>query len=96
MRIVWLIRARIARENSIEFIAQENLTAALNQLNEIERQVDLLLDHPKLGRAGRVKGTRELVVSRTSFIALYRIVGDEIQLMNILHGAQKWPNSGKG
>ncbi|PHU99802.1 type II toxin-antitoxin system RelE/ParE family toxin [Iodobacter sp. BJB302] len=91
MRIVWLTRARVARENAIEFIAQENLTAALNQLDEIERQVDLLLDHPKLGRAGRVKGTRELVVSRTPFIALYRIVGDEIQVMNLLHGAQQWP-----
>ena len=91
MRIVWLTRARIARENAIEFIAKENQTAALNQLDEIERQVDLLLEHPKLARAGRVKGTRELVVSRTPFIALYRIVGDEIQVMNLLHGTQQWP-----
>ncbi len=94
MRIVWLTRARIAREMAIEWIAQENPTAALNQLDEIERQVDLLLDHPKLGRAGRVKGTRELVVSRTPFIALYRIAGDEIQVMNLLHGAQQWPLNG--
>lgn len=94
MRIVWLTCARIARENAIEFIAQENLNAALSQLDEIERQIDLLLDHPKLGRAGRVKGTRELVVSRTPFIALYRIVGDEIQVMNLLHGAQQWPLNG--
>jgi toxin ParE1/3/4 len=95
MRIVWLTRARIARENAIEFIAQENPTAALNQLGEIERQIDLLVDHPKLGRAGRVKGKRELVVNRTPFIVVYRIVGDDIQVMNLLHGAQQWPNLDK-
>lgn len=95
MRIVWLTRARIARENAIEFIAQENSIAALHQLDEIEHQIDLLVEHPKLGRPGRVKGTRELVISRTPFIALYRIVGDEIQVLNFLHGAQQWPSSGK-
>lgn len=94
MRIVWLTRARLARENAIEFIAQENPIAALYQLDEIEHQIDLLVDHPKLGRSGRVKGTRELVISRTPFIALYRIVGDEIQVLNLLHGAQQWPSSG--
>ncbi|MGL6012734.1 MAG: type II toxin-antitoxin system RelE/ParE family toxin [Shewanella oncorhynchi] len=68
MQIVWLSRASIAREKAIEWIAKENLTAALNQLDEIEQQVDLLVAHPKLGRIGRVKGTRELVISRTPFI----------------------------
>jgi toxin ParE1/3/4 len=91
MQIVWLSRARIAREKAIEWIAKENLTAALNQLDEIERQVDLLVAHPKLGRIGRVKGTRELVISRTPFIVLYRVIGNEIQVLNFLHSSQQLP-----
>ena len=91
MQIVWLSRARIAREKAIEWIAEENLTAALNQLDEIERQVDLLVAHPKLGRIGRVKGTRELVISRTPFIVLYRVIGNEIQVLNFLHTSQQLP-----
>lgn len=91
MQIVWLSRARIARENAIEWIAKENLTAALNQLDEIERQVDLLVTHPKLGRIGRIKGTRELVISRTSFIVLYRVIRNEIQVLHFLHHSQQEP-----
>jgi toxin ParE1/3/4 len=37
-----------------------------------------------------VAGTRELVVSRTPFIVVYA-VGDAVELLRILHGAQQWP-----
>ena len=53
----------------------------------------MLLLHPKLGRAGRIKGTRELVVSRTSFIVAYRIEGQRIEVIRLLHGAQRWPDA---
>jgi plasmid stabilization system protein ParE len=45
-----------------------------------------------MGRAGRVEGTRELVISRTSYIAAYRIVGDVSRILRVLHGAQQWPD----
>jgi len=44
---------------------------------EIERQTDLLADHPLMGREDRVKGTRELVIGRTPFIAVYCIKKEE-------------------
>jgi toxin ParE1/3/4 len=61
----------------------------LSQLDEIERQTDRLADYPKLGRPGRVKGTRELVVNRTPFIVVYRIKGEIVQILRVLHGAQQ-------
>ncbi len=91
MRIEWTVSAGNDRENLIEYIAQDSPTAALNQLDEIERQTDRLAEYPKLGRPGRMKGTRELVVNRTSFIAVYRIKSDTVQVLRLLHGAQKWP-----
>ena len=57
----------------------------------IERQVDRLIDHPHLGRAGREKATRELVITRTPFIVVYRIKPGVIEILLILHGAQDWP-----
>ena len=54
-------------------------------------QVSLLVDKPRLGRPGRVKGTRELVVVRTPFIVAYRIIGKSVQILRVLHGAQQWP-----
>lgn len=92
MKIIWLPRAHLAREAAIEYIAQDNPLAALDQLDEIVRQTNLLMTHPEVGRAGRVMNTRELVINHTLFILVYRIHNDVIQVLHFLHGAQQWPN----
>lgn len=91
MRVKWMVRAGSDRENAINYIAEDCITAALSQLDEIERQTARLAEYPELGRVGRVKGTRELIINRTSFIAVYRINGEIIQILRVLHGAQQWP-----
>ena len=93
MVLVWTPRARRAREEVIDYIAEDNPVAALGQLDEIERQTDMLIQHPEMGRPGRVDGTRELVVSRTPFIVVYRVkpLAGRIELIRFLHGAQQWP-----
>lgn len=91
MYVFWTPRARAERAAVIDYIAQENPLAALDQLDEIELQTNLLATQPKMGRVGRIKGTRELVISRTPFIVVYRIEGQRIEILRFLHGAQKWP-----
>lgn len=93
MRLLWTPRARRAREAAIDYIAQDNPSAALGQLNEIERQTDLLIESPKMGRPGRMKNTRELVISRTPFIVVYRVKAkaQRIELFRFLHGSRQWP-----
>jgi toxin ParE1/3/4 len=46
-----------------------------------------------MGRVGRVAGTRELVLSRTPYIVIYELRGpdEEIYILRLLHGAQRWP-----
>jgi toxin ParE1/3/4 len=51
----------------------------------------MLLEHPKMGRPGRVEGTRELVVSNTPFIVIYRLQGQHVEVIRLLHSAQLWP-----
>jgi toxin ParE1/3/4 len=91
MPVQWTVSAGLDRKAAIDYIAKDNLSAALSQLDEIEGQTDRLADYPKLGRPGRVKGTRELVVNRTPFIVVYRIKGEMVQILRVLHGAQQWP-----
>ncbi|WP_321959337.1 type II toxin-antitoxin system RelE/ParE family toxin [Burkholderia cenocepacia] len=93
MELVWTPRARRAREAAIDYIAQDNPLAALGQLDEIERQTDMLIENPEIGRPGRVDGTRELVINRTPFIIVYRLKprAQRIELIRFLHGAQQWP-----
>jgi len=93
--IAWLPEANRNRFAQLDYIAQANPLAAADQDEEIEHQVDMLLQHPKMGRPGRIKGTRELVISRTPFIAVYRLKGTQrIEIVRLFHGSQQWPPEG--
>ena len=91
MILEWLPAAKSDFAAVIDFIARDNLFAAIEQGDEIERQVAQLVEHPSMGRIGWVETTRELVISRTPFIAVYRIEQNRIQILRILHGARMWP-----
>lgn len=93
MQLVWLLAASQAREAAIAYIAEDNPAAALDQLNAIEQQTSLLAAPPHLGRPGRVRGTRELVLVGTPFIVVYRVRRKTriVELFRFLHGAQQWP-----
>lgn len=50
-----------------------------------------LLSFPRRGRPGKKEGTRELVLTSLPYLVVYRIRGEVIELLRILHGAQKLP-----
>lgn len=89
--LVWLQRAIQDRDAQLDYIAQDNPMAAVSQGDRIAEQVEILKQHPQMGRPGRKQGTRELVISRTPFIVVYRIKTKRIELLRVLHGAQQWP-----
>ena len=91
MMLVWTPRAREQRSKAIDHIAQNNPVAALEQLDEIEKQTDTLLQHPEIGRKGRRQGTRELVISHTYFVVVYCIKAKHIVIVRLLHTSQAWP-----
>jgi toxin ParE1/3/4 len=92
LRVVeWLPLANKNRFEQLDYIAQDNPIAAISQDEEVEHQVDMLINHPQMGRPGRKRGTRELVISRTPFVAVYRVKGKRIEVIRLLHSAQQWP-----
>ena len=50
-----------------------------------------LLTFPGRGRAGKKRGTRELVLSPLPYIVVYTVRGEIVYVVRILHGAQQWP-----
>lgn len=58
---------------------------------EINQQVRMLTEFPTLGRKGRIPGTRELVINRSPFILIFRVRKARIEILRMLHGAQRWP-----
>lgn len=96
MIIVWLPEAKRNRFDQLDHLAEDSPLAAADQDDEIERQVNMLSAQPKLGRPGRVKGTRELVISSTPFVLIYRQKGRQrIEVLRLLHGSQRWPPKGR-
>jgi toxin ParE1/3/4 len=51
----------------------------------IHSQIDLLAEFPGHGRTGRKPDTRELVFSGLPYLAVYRIRGDAVEIVRILH-----------
>lgn len=74
----------------IDYIADNNPDAAQALKNEIEDKAARLLEHPQMYRAGRVDGTREMIV-RTNYIVVYAETPDTVAILRVLHAAQQWP-----
>lgn len=90
MKIQWTRLASEDRSRIREYIAQHNLSAAIEMDNRIGESVSGLYDHPEKAPPGRVAGTRELVI-HPRFVIVYRIVSDGIHIIRVLHTAQQWP-----
>lgn len=90
MKVKWVRLALNDLDDAGEFIAQDNQDAAKRTVKRIWEATQLLVEHPHAGRAGRVPGTRELVITGTAFIVPYRVVEDTAQILRVLHGKRKW------
>lgn len=93
MRVEWTAAAEESLLAIARYIAVETPRAALAVYEEIRRQVANLAEHPEIGRPGRVRGTRELVITRTPFIAAYRVKQEAVTVLAVLHGRQRWPTT---
>jgi plasmid stabilization system protein ParE len=75
-----------------EHVWEDNPAAAERLLERIRIAVERLSSFPSLSRPGRVEGTRELVISGTPYIVPYRMLDDRVEIIGILHSAQRWPS----
>ena len=90
--IEWTELATRQLDQAHDYIALSNSDdIAARVTSQIVASIQLLASFPMAGRTGRVRGTRELVIANTSFIAAYAIERDRIMILAIYHGAQKWP-----
>ena len=94
MRLIWSPESIHDLISLRAFISQDDSVAAKGvALHILSCAEDLLAANPKIGRPGRVPGTRELVIPRTPYIVPYRVQGESIQILRVYHGARRWPDS---
>jgi toxin ParE1/3/4 len=92
MHLEWSVSARADRKAIFDYIEEDNPRAAITVDECIRTRVVGLTQFPEMGRPGRIDGTREMLISDTPYIAAYRIVGDTVRILRVLHGAQQWPD----
>ncbi len=90
VRIRWLRRRLETRDVQLDYVAKRHPAAAARLGEAIRGAVAILADHPGLGHVGRVDGTRELVVARTPYVIVYRVVSTEVRIIRVLHSARPW------
>ena len=93
MQVRWLTRATRSLIAAHDYIAQDNPKAAKDFFRYVLASVDQLTQFSQVGRAGRVHGTRELVLVKCPYVIPYRVKGQEIQILHVLHNSRIWPGS---
>ncbi len=79
------------RNRIFDYLEDFNLHAAATLDQCIAGQVERLADFPRLGRAGRMSETRELVITGTAYIATYVVLDDAVLVLRILHSSRLGP-----
>jgi toxin ParE1/3/4 len=93
MKVVWSRRAVEHLGKIREYIEEDDPAAAERVAQRIVYCVRTLTNHPLMGRPGRLRGTRELVITGTPYIAPYRVRRNCIEIVAVFHGRRKWPGS---
>ncbi len=75
----------------MNYIAQDNRSAAIDVAERIIETAARLEQHPFMGR---LKATRELIVPGLPYVIRYRISKEAVEILRIHHMAQRWPEEG--
>jgi addiction module RelE/StbE family toxin len=90
--IKWTEQATQQLDQAHDYIALSNSKEVAGRITmQIVTSVQQLTAFPMAARAGRVPGTRELVISNTPFIAAYAVEKADIVVLAVYQGAQRWP-----
>lgn len=90
MELFWTPEAIQDRNEIYDYIEADNPAAALAIDELMEKKAERLIDHPEMGRIGRVVGTRELVAHK-NYVLVYDVTDDLVRVLRVLHVARQWP-----
>jgi addiction module RelE/StbE family toxin len=91
VKVVWTPQANRDRVNIFDYIEQDSPRAAVANDDRILQSIEFIRNFAKIGRKGRIPGTREFVVPDSPYVLLYKIEDTTLVMFRIMHGAQRWP-----
>jgi addiction module RelE/StbE family toxin len=90
MSVFWTRAAEQDLSEIVEFIALDNPLAAIEMDELILAAANRLSEQPLMGKAGRIAGTRELVVHQ-SYRLIYETHNERVWVLAVVHTARKFP-----
>jgi toxin ParE1/3/4 len=88
--VYWTEDAERDRNHIWDIIAQDNPAAAARMDRIFSDAAVKLADFPRLGRAGIIPGTRELIPHET-YRLVYEIAADAVWILALVHTSRQWP-----
>ena len=95
MEEIWTMKVRIgARANRqlieiADYIRLRDARASIHVRDRIRETFAILGEFPRIGREGKVRGTREILVAGQPFIVIYRVRKDAVMILGVHHCAQE-------
>lgn len=90
MNVVWTPEAEQDRDDIWLYIAADNARAAGRMDELFSDAAARLADHPKLGRPGKIAGTRELI-PHENYRLVYELEGETVWVLTLVHTSRQWP-----
>ena len=91
MKAVFTAAARIELQAIGDYIASDNPRRAITFIDEIEQHCEKLARRPRmhpLVRGHEEDGVRK--AGHGNYLIFYRMAGDIVEILHIVHGAQDW------
>ncbi len=90
MNVIWTPEAEQDRAQIVAYIGADNPLAAARMEQLFNRAASRLAEHPRLGRPGKIPGTRELI-PHESYRLVYEIHDETVWVLVLVHTARQWP-----
>jgi len=90
VRVIWTPEAEQDRIDIWEYIAADNPHAAAQMDELFSAAATRLGEHPKMGRAGKIRGTRELI-PHENYRLVYEVNAETLWILALVHTARLWP-----
>jgi addiction module RelE/StbE family toxin len=90
VQVRWTAPAAHDLQEIARYIQKDNPSAARAVAKKLFDAANGLNVLPLRGRAGRVAGTRELVIPPLPYIIVYQVQLSAVHILHIYHGARNW------
>ncbi len=90
MIVVWTPEAEQDRADVWDYIAADNPCAAARMDELFSDAVARLAEHPRLGKPGKISGTRKLI-PHESYRLVYEVEREMVWILALVHTARQWP-----